>query len=85
MLRFQDSEGWCSFHMCARSGILGFLDLRAVLGFIFDRLPVNITTTRGITMLQLVRMYECMYVCMYVCMCVYVCMSHVTWSLVFCF
>ena len=50
-----DSEGWTSLHICARSGILGFLDLRSLLGPSYDRLPANCITTRGLTMLHLVR------------------------------
>jgi hypothetical protein len=46
--------GWTSYHFLARSGLLGFLDLSGLLGRSVHRVPVNVTTTRGLSMLHLV-------------------------------
>lgn len=49
------AAGWTSYHFLARSGLLGFLDLPGLMGRSVHRVPVNVTTTRGLSMLHLVR------------------------------
>lgn len=52
MLRSADSEGWTALHFAAASGMLSRIDWSALQGEI-RRVPVNIATLSGLSMLQL--------------------------------